>query len=305
MPYFLGFDAGGTKTAAALGDETTVLARATGGSIKPLRVSLEQAQQNISDLLAELAQLSGLDLGHIAASCIGTAGVRLPQTAGWMRRILSSCASGEISVCGDEEAALDAAFPGQAGVLMIAGTGSNTLGRTGSGRLLTVGGWGPILGDQGSGHWIGHEALRAALRSHDFGRPTRILDEVVKSWGVESLEDLINVAHGSPAPDFSQLPPIVARCAEQGDAVAIEVLKTGGRLLGEDAAEAFRRIRELEPDAPAPGFAFIGSVFERVSLARESMREAILAAAPNAFILPTAVDAVEGALWRARQMARA
>lgn len=302
MALFLGLDAGGTKTTAALGDENNVLARATGGSIKPLRVSQEQAQQNITALLNEIAKQSGIDLKQITASCVGTAGLRLPQTNVWMRTILSACVGGAIEICGDEEIALDAAFPGQAGVLIIAGTGSNTLGRTSTGKLLTVGGWGPVLGDQGSGYWIGHQALRAALRAKDFGQRTPLLDRIVAYWKAESLEDIINIAHASA--DFSKLAPIVVQCAEEGDPVAIEVLERGGRLLGEDTAEAFRQVRAIEPDEPFPGIAFIGSIVDKVTFVRESMINTIRRAAPTVNILPEAVDAVSGALWRARHFKR-
>lgn len=299
MGFFLGLDAGGTKTRAALGDDTRILARGTGGSIKPLRVTQEQAQENLAALLADVARQSGVDLRQITASCVGTAGLRLPQTDGWMRQIISACASGTIVVCGDEEIALDAAFPGQAGVLVIGGTGSNTLGRTSTGERFTVGGWGPALGDQGSGYWIGHQALRAALRAKDFGQPTRILDRVVVFWGAPSLEEVVNIAH--TAPDFSLLAPLVVQCAEEGDAVALEVLERGGRLLGEDAVEAFRRVRQFEPEMPMPGIAFIGGILDKVTFVRESMIETIRQSLPAVQVLPEVVDAVMGALWRARQ----
>lgn len=301
MAFFLGLDAGGTKTTAALGDETRVLARAVGGSIKPLRVSIEQARENLSALLTEISRLSGIDLRQITASCVGTAGLRLPQTDGWMRQIISHCVGGAIEVCGDEEIALDAAFPGGPGVLVIAGTGSNILGRTSSGHRLTVGGWGPMLGDQGSGYWIGHQALRAALRARDFQRRSPILDGVVAFWKVSELADVINVAHSGA--DFSLLAPLVVECAEEGDPVAIEVLIRGGRMLGEDAAEAFRQVRALEPDQPMPSIAFIGGILDRVAFVRDAMTETIHLAAPAVKILPEAVDAVSGALWRARHFA--
>ena len=298
MAYFLGLDAGGTKTTAVLGDESRVLARAVGGSIKPLRVSMVQAQQNLSNLLQEIARLSSVDLRQISASCVGTAGLRLPQTDGWTRQILSSCAGGAIEVRGDEEIALDAAFPGGAGVLVIGGTGSNTLGRTSSGALFTVGGWGPALGDQGSGYWIGHQALRAAVRARDFGEPTRILDRVIEFWKAANLSEMVNMAHS--APDFSLLAPVIVQCAEQGDAVALEVLERGGRLLGEDAVRAFHQVRRFEPDQPMPAIAFIGGILDKVALVRESMIEIIRQSLPMVQILPEAVDAVSGALWRAR-----
>lgn len=302
MAYILGFDAGGTKTTCALADETRILVRRVGESIKPLRVTFEVAQQNLSALLAEIAKLSGMDLSQVAASCVGTAGVRLPQTDAWMRQILSKCAGGEILVCGDEEIALDAAFPGQAGVLAMAGTGSNVMGRTSRGEILNVGGWGPALGDQASGHWIGMQALRNACRARDFGQPTRLLDRVIRHWSASSLEEIVDIANRIPSPDFSQLAPIVAECADLGDEVAHQVLELGGRLLGEDAAEAFRHVRNLEPVAPMPGIAFTGSILEKVRYVRESMIDTIRRKLPSVSIVPQAVDPIQGALWRARQI---
>ncbi len=304
MAYFLGFDAGGTKTTCALADDAQILVRDVGGSIKPLRVSIEHAQQNLSALLDEIAKQSGVDLSKVSASCIGTAGVRLPQTDGWMRQILSNCAGGEIVVCGDEEIALDAAFPGEAGVLAMAGTGSNVMGRTSQGEILNVGGWGPAFGDQASGHWIGLQALRFACRARDFGQPTQILDRVIRYWSASSLEEAVNIGSRTPPPDFSQLAPLVVECAEQGDAVALQVLELGGRLLGEDAVEAFRHVRHLDPDAPLPGIAFTGSILEKVGYVRQSMIDTIRFSLPSAHILPDAVDPIQGALWRARQAVR-
>jgi glucosamine kinase len=301
MPYFLGFDAGGTKTTCALANDTKVLARGIGGSIKPLRVTIEHAQRNISALLADISKQSGVDLKQVSASCIGTAGVRLPQTDSWMRQILSKCAAGEIVVCGDEEIALDAAFPGEAGVLAMAGTGSNVMGRTSRSEMLNVGGWGPSLGDQASGHWIGLQALRFACRARDFRRPTQILDRVIQHWSAGTIEEVVNIGNRTPAPDFSQFAPIVVECAEQGDAVALEVLELGGRLIGEDAAEAFHHVRDLDAEAPPPGIAFTGSILEKVAFVRQSMIDTIRHSLPSVHILPDAVDPIEGALWRARQ----
>jgi N-acetylglucosamine kinase-like BadF-type ATPase len=300
MAFYLGFDAGGTKTDCALADETHILARAQNGSIKPLRVSAEQAETNMRDLLKEISCQSGVDLKQVAVSCVGTAGVRLPQTREWMQQIISRYAGGEILVCGDEATALDAGFPGQAGVLVIGGTGSNILGRTSYGETFNVGGWGPVLGDEGSGYWIGLESLKAACRAHDFQRHTMILDRVMRFWSAPTIGDVVNIATSTPAPDFSQLAPLVVECAEAGDAVALEVLNLGGRILGECAAHALHRLRALEPDAPVPSVAYVGGILKGVSFVRESMIETIHQNFPMVKVLPEAVDPVIGALWRAR-----
>lgn len=300
MALYLGFDAGGTKTDCALADETRILARTQNGSIKPLRVSAAQAEANMRALLEEIASQSGVDLKQVAVSCVGTAGVRLPQTNEWMQQIISRYAGGEILVCGDETTALDAAFPGQAGVLVIGGTGSNILGRTSTGETFNVGGWGPALGDEGSGYWIGHEGLRRALRAYDFQQPTMILEKVKRFWSAATLGDVTNIGNETPLPDFSLLAPLIVECAEAGDAVAFEVLQLGGQMLGENAVHAVRRLRVFEPDAPLPGIAYVGGILKGVGFVRESMMETIRRALPTVAILPEAVDPVIGALWRAR-----
>ena len=300
MALYLGFDAGGTKTDCALADETRILARTQNGSIKPLRVSAAQAEANMRALLEEIAKQSGVDLKRVAVSCVGTAGVRFPQTKEWMEQIISRYAGGEILVCGDETTALDAAFPGQAGVLVIGGTGSNILGRTSTGETFNVGGWGSALGDEGSGYWVGHEGLKQALRAYDFQQPTMIVDKVMRFWSAATLGDLANIGNQTPFPDFSLLAPLVVECAEEGDAVALEVLHLGGRMLGENAVHAIRRLRALEPDMPMPGIAYIGGILKSVGFVRESMVETIHRALPTVTVLPEAVDAVIGALWRAR-----
>jgi len=300
MAFYLGFDAGGTKTDCALADEARILTRAQDGSIKPLRVSAAQAEENMRALLEKISCQSGVDLKQITVSCVGTAGVRLPQTKEWMEQIISRHAGGEILVCGDETTALDAAFPGQAGVLVIGGTGSNILGRTSTGETFNVGGWGPALGDEGSGYWIGHEGLKAALRAHDFQQPTMILDRVMRFWSADTLGDVASIGNETPLPDFSQLAPLIVECAQEGDAVALDILYLGGQLLGESATHAVHRLRALEPDAPLPGIAFVGGILSSVTIVRESMVETIHRSLPMVQVLPEAVDPVIGALWRAR-----
>ena len=112
MAFYLGIDAGGTKTDCALADETRVLARTQNGSIKPLRVSAAQAEANMRALLEEIGRQSGVDLKQVSVSCVGTAGVRFPQTKEWMDQIISRHASGEMIcsihslVCGNRTPAV-------------------------------------------------------------------------------------------------------------------------------------------------------------------------------------------------------
>src|ERR1035437_827943 len=261
MPYFLAIDAGGTKTECVLGDESLELARARMGTIKLLRVDPEQAGANLASGLAQLSDLSGVDLRSITRTCIGTSGSSVPLVADWIRHALAHSVGGDILLCGDQEIALDAAFNAGGGVLVLAGTGSNVAGRSRDGRLTNVGGWGPVLDDVGSGFWIGHEALRRAFRTLDERTPTMLIDLVQTEWKLKSLTDVIQRANATPPPDFSQLARLVADCAQQGDAVATEVLDRGGRELSYLAQLVIERLRAMEGDGfVLPPIAIAGSL---------------------------------------------
>ncbi|MDQ1693758.1 MAG: hypothetical protein QOH85_1293 [Acidobacteriaceae bacterium] len=299
MTYFLGIDAGGTSTRAALADESHILGRAKSGSIKLMRVSAAEAETNLRSLLADLTRSSGVAVTDVASACVGIAGNSVSMVTGWVWQTLGPMLRGDLCVCGDVDIALDAAFPGEAGVLVIAGTGSNTLGRTSRGELVTVGGWGPLLADEGSGHWIGHRALRAALREHDEQGSSKLLNALAAVWRADTLEQLVEIAHGTPAADFAALTRTVVNMADGGDSLAQAVLHAGGRALGADAALALSKVLALERGAPRR-VAFTGSVLGNITMVREAMMAAIEQQYPGTTVLPRAVDPTEGALWRAR-----
>lgn len=300
MRFCLGIDAGGTKTVCAIGDESRILARTLSGSIKHMRVGEEIAGENLRTVVSESLHLAGVRADQIESSCVGTAGSRIPSFAAWVKRSLAGLVSGTIEICGDDEVALDAAFPGGAGVLVVAGTGSNIAGRTSAGKLVNAGGWGPALGDEGSGYWIGHTALSAAFRAYDWGEPTMLLPKVMAFWSLPELGEVVAYANKIPMPDFSLLTPLVVECAEAGDAIATRTLLEGGGHLAEFALLAYRKVRYEEPDGPIPGFSFTGSVLANIAMVRDAMMEEIRRALPLAQVAREAVDPLEGALWRAR-----
>jgi glucosamine kinase len=303
MTYFLGLDAGGTSTRAALAEDERIVGRAKSGSIKVMRVTAADAEANLRSLLADVVKSSGVPITKVASTCVGTAGNTISTVTGWIWQTLGPMLRGDLVVCGDVEIALDAAFPGEAGVLVMAGTGSNTLGRTSKGELVTVGGWGPLLADEGSGHWIGLRALRAAIREHDEQGSSKLLTALAAQWKAETLEQVVEIAHTVPPPDFAALTRTVVDAASEGNRLAQSVLVGGGRALGEDASLALRKVLALEPAAPRR-VAFTGSVLENIAMVREAMSAEIEREHPGTQVLPRAVDPTEGALWRARQNLR-
>jgi glucosamine kinase len=301
MSFFLALDAGGTKTDYVLADESRELARVRTGTIKRMRVDAATASQNLESALAQLSAQTGISMASITRTCIGTAGETVPLVRDWLQASFRARVGGALLILGDVEIALEAAFPGRAGVLAMAGTGSNVLGRTNEGLLITAGGWGPALADQGSGHRIGLESLRAMFLARDEERHTLLLSATMDFWKLSSLEGLVEYANSLPAPDFSQLTAVVLRCAQLGDEVALTVLRQQGEELAYLVRLVIRRLR-LAANEPewTPPIAFTGSILENVAPLRDALMAAVRRRFPLAQAPDKVVDPIEGALWRAR-----
>ena len=305
MAFYLAMDAGGTNTTCVLAEDERELARTTVGTIKRMRASAEICKANLEEALAALEQASGVKMSEVKQTCIGTAGETVALVAEWIRSEVGARVGGELLLLGDVEIALDAAFPGGRGVLVLAGTGSNVCGRTFDGRLTRAGGWGPAIADQGSGYWLGREGLRQAFFAMDTETPTLLMDAILAAWNVSSLADAVQYAHTLPPPDFSRLSRLVVNCAEQGDEVAISVLRRGGEDLAQLALVVMDRLRRWEEEATGvPSgvmrVAVAGSIMGHVHMLRDAMADALHASDPDIQVLPQPVDPVLGALWRAR-----
>jgi N-acetylglucosamine kinase-like BadF-type ATPase len=301
MAIYVALDAGGTKTQCWVADETRVLGRATGATVKVMMAGEKLAAARLRDVVFEATSKAGIDTQSITRTCMGLAGISSESTRAWAERTLRGFVSGELDLCGDEEIALDAAFRGGPGLLVVAGTGSNVAGRCSNGAMVSAGGWGPVIGDEGSGTWIGLEAIRAGLRAHDRGVATCLLREIEVHWDLEDMGELIAKANERSRPDFAELATVVARCADGGDALAMSVLDRAGAELAEQVSLAASKMRAAGcAKGDAKQVAFTGSVLEKIARVRRSMEEHLRASLHDVEIAQQPVDSMEGALWRAR-----
>jgi glucosamine kinase len=301
MALYLAMDVGGTKTDCVLADETHELARVRTGTIKRMRTNAETAAANLDRALTELSERSGISMRSVQRTCVGTAGESVALVSDWLRQAIGERVAGELILVGDVEIALDAAFEGGPGVLAMAGTGSNVAGRGGDGRIITAGGWGPALADQGSGHRIGLEGLRAGFLAKDEGRASGLLEATLEFWQLRSLEHLIEHANALPPPDFSRLAEIVLRCASDGDEVAQSVLQREGEDLGWLVRLVLRRLLSAAPSNALPALAFTGSILEKVPPVRGALIAGVRKEFPSLRVVEGVVDPIAGALWRARR----
>jgi N-acetylglucosamine kinase-like BadF-type ATPase len=309
MRVVLGIDGGGTKTRASIVDVSAggdaangrVLAFAESGSIKRLRVGAQAAEENLRSLLAEVYRQAGVS--GVRAACCGVASASLPGIPEWITAVFNHFAVERSEVVGDEVIALDAAFKGGPGILQIAGTGSNTIGRAADGSRECAGGWSSRLGDEGSGYWIGVHAVRRALHAHDREQPTRILEKVGEIWGTPTLDGLVNLGDGTPGPDFAALAPAINELADAGDAVATGVLRQAAADLVDFVLLVRSKLRRKHAIAGEVPVAWTGSVIEKMTLVRNAFFAGLQAAAPAMPVMKEAVVSLEGALWRAKRLA--
>ncbi len=307
MNSVLGIDGGGTRTRASIVQGDRHLAHAESGSIKRLRVGPKVAEANLRALLKEVFDHAGVT--GIRAATVGVASASMPGTSEWITAVLREFRVEHSEVVGDEVIALDAAFRGGPGILQIAGTGTNTIGRAPDGSRECAGGWSSRLGDRGSGYWIGLHSIRRALNAYDQmldqAELPQILHKVGEIWGTPNLADLVNLGDSTPGPDFAALAPAIYSLAESGDAVAKGVLDEAATDLVNFVLLVRSKLRRKHNLAGELPVAWTGGVIEQMTTVREAFFAGLKAAAPEMPVSQQPAVSLEGALWRAKRLAEA
>ncbi len=256
----LGIDAGGTRTVCLLADEReTVVASARGPganlqSVGELEVE-KVLHQVIEDALGETQV-------RPSTICLGMAGVDRPGDADTIRGILARIGyRARVLVVNDALIALEAGLPGAAGLVIISGTGSIAYGRDGSGRAARAGGLGHVLSDEGSGYWLGREALRAVVRAADGRGPATALREpVLAHFHAGRTAELLPAIYGSLSrpSTVAAVARLVELAAEAGDAVARRLIHTAADELVVMAESVARQLGLQAPPIVLSGGALHG-----------------------------------------------
>ena len=298
MSLYLGIDGGGSKTVCAIADEANVLGRATTGGCNVVRLGEETARANLQAAIREACQEASVQPNEIDAAVIGVAGAAsVASVAAAIRRAINDLGLREVEVVGDNVIAMEAAFAGLPGVVVMAGTGSIAFGRNPRGETARAGGYGFAVSDEGSGHWIGRALIAAALRAHDEGR-SDLLNAVIQHWKADDRDGLVRKANQTPPPDFAQLFPLALQCASAGDPSAIAVLHDAGRELAGLASTVLSRLwEERKPVRIALG----GGVFANAPAIRKTFYISLREKHPLVAVNFRPIEPVTGALWLARR----
>lgn len=227
----------------------------------------------IEDLCREVAAKGGADL-PVAGLWAGIAGAGTEATRGVVETAIREVGLSSLtSVGGDAEATFHDAFPSGPGILLISGTGSIALARGADGSRIRVGGWGELLGDEGSGYRIGMAALRALARGEDGrGVPTELRDPVLETLGMTDPADLIKWTATANKADVAALVPLIHEVAEAGDQAATAVIE---KAVDELVEHVQTLVRRLEPWPATPEVALAGGLIEEAGPLRLRVIRAI------------------------------
>jgi N-acetylglucosamine kinase-like BadF-type ATPase len=241
----IGVDGGGTTTrAVVLNEALQVLGRGQAGSSNHYSVGVERAIENVVIAIEEAIAAASVEFPDVASAGLGLAGACTMTEQRTLTNALAPFAKGmQIVVDEDAAAAQAGAFAGEPGVVCIAGTGANCFGVSAQGERARTDGLGPLLGDRGSGYWIGEAALRAVCRAHDGGAPCPTLFEgVMRHYNIGSVDELVQLVY---RPDFTKdrvasLVPVVLQ--SQTDEIAGRILQAAGEELAATAGAVLRRL---------------------------------------------------------------
>jgi N-acetylglucosamine kinase-like BadF-type ATPase len=248
MTYIIGIDGGGSTIRAALLDANlTLYSQFVGETVNPSLIGREESAKRIQEAIHDVISQANLESEQIAAVGLGIAGAAKVHSESWLRQVVAEVLPrAKVAASSDYEIALVGAHGERQGALILAGTGSLAYGVNKAGESWLAGGWGYLLGDEGSGYWLGAQALRAAARMADGrGRETELMLIMMNALNLEKPLDLVPWLYQNSPPrarDVAQLAPLVLESARSGDAVATDIVSKGAYELALAARAVLRQL---------------------------------------------------------------
>lgn len=297
----LGVDAGGTKTLAVIADdEGRVLGIGRAGSGNFQGGNPKQAGGEVRKAVEGTLASAGLVPDQVNAAFYGMAGADRPADFQIVEDMLRE--ANPVERWGFENDAVIVLRSGArdgVGIGVICGTGTNVVGFNARGERVQVGGLGYMFGDTGGASHIATLGIRHAVRGNDGrGKSTILYEKFTTGLGLANLDDLVGLYYeGSPSPpNISSFASLVFESADEGDAVAIEILTHVGREMGNAARAALRRLFDPADDVSV---VMGGGVFKRAAnpTMHNAFRDDVLSEYPRARLIVPELEPVFGALF--------
>lgn len=294
MEFVAGIDGGGTKTIVACSDlDGKILEERRFGAFNVNSIGRE----GFAALMEEITTLLR-GMGRCVSLCIGAAGCSNPSMQEVVAAAMKRADIGNWKLVGDHEIALWGALEGKPGICLGVGTGTFCFGRNAKGESVRVGGWGHLIGDEGSGYALGRDALRAVTRQWDgYGETTTLTEAAAKELGIDSGQKMVAYVYGKDKSAVAAFSRAVEREAAAGDAVAKEILRENAKLLIGQAAVAAKRLGMENGE-----LALIGGLAESDTVYRKCLLQAAAEDMPGFTCVSPRQTAAVGAVMMGREL---
>lgn len=297
--YVIGVDGGGTKTLGAIaGEDGNILAQFEVGSSNPHSNPMDVVRANLKSLTETLLTKAGATAEDVKAICLGMAGVDRAEDKPMVRDLVNEfLPEAQVLPVNDGVIALTGGAMKPFGIIVISGTGSIAFGINEKGERVRSGGWGHILGDEGSGYTIALRGMRAIMRAHD-GRITckKLQDLMLGHLELERPDQLLGWIRDIQADKakIAALSRLVHQAAAEGDETAIQILHGEATELAEIAEATARRL--FEADQANYEIIVAGGNLRKADPFFEMFRAAVADRLPNITVTRPRGEPVEGAV---------
>jgi len=286
MSFLIGIDGGGTKTHAVLTNlNGEKLFECFGGPSNFLILGTEKVAETILTLVETCKNYLNISYNEISSVFVGTTGAGRRTDAELLEKDFQFYLNSKnisirnFRVESDARIALEGAFSGKPGSILIAGTGSIIFGKDKDGNIHRVGGFGRFLGDEGSGYSIGRKALTAIAKSFDGRSGTTFLSELIsEKFGISTSEKLITEVYKNNF-DIAAVTPLVLQAAEIKDETAV-------RIIEEETDELLLHLKAMQEKIKEDILlvAFIGGILNSRNIYSELFTKKIKAQIPNCVV---------------------
>ncbi|WP_052807427.1 N-acetylglucosamine kinase [Risungbinella massiliensis] len=289
--YLIGVDGGGTKTEAVAYDlEGNMLSSATSG-FGNILIDYEKASRHIIEVIQQTQQL--LPEAHCVAIYLGLAGIEGSDQKKALEALLVKTFSCTIQIVNDAVIAHAALLQGKDGILTIAGTGSVSLGKRGN-TYTMAGGWGHLIGDEGSGYWIAMEAIRQMVQHEDIGTPASKLSlAILDQLQLTKVQEIKQFVYAATKDEIASLVPIVVKMARVGEPTSQGILEIASRHLAETT---WYLAQKLSWNGHLT-VAIKGSVLEKIPEVRQAFQTHLHRHHSQLSLLSIPVSSTKGALY--------
>lgn len=299
MDYIIGVDGGATKTEATaynMRDEKIGTGLAGPGN---LAIDFDVASMNIKKAISQC--LDNVKVQGIYGECqsiyLGIAGIEVGDNTRMIETFIGSVYKCRIVGLHDSEMAHAAILKGKDGIITISGTGSVSYGKY-KGKTCRTGGWGHVLGDEGSGYWIALEALKNMTLEQDLGQNAGMLSQtILDHLELCNPDEMKKFVHDAGKLELAAIAPIVTEVAEDGDPYAVEILNQAGCELAMMTVRLYNRLGINEPVT----IGISGSILCKVNRVRKKFEQCLERDLDAVQILMEEISPTKGACYLYRR----